>query len=86
MALNQVAQVKCLICYFNMKLILITPQLQRFPLTHFTYVYVKITFQTAGDLSMIILLFHTQCILVNYFSFLCPQSQLDKDVELFSAR
>ena len=23
---------------------------------------------------------------VNYFSFLCPQSQLDKDVELFSAR
>ena len=83
MALNQVAQVKCLICYFNMTMTLLTPQLQRFPPTHFTYVYVKITFQTAGGLRVII--FHTQCILVNYFSFLCPQSQLDKEVELFSA-
>ena len=71
----------CLICYFNMKTTLITAQ---FPLTHFAYVHVKIAFQTAGDLGIII--FHTQCILVNYFSFLCPQSQLDKDVELFSAQ
>ena len=35
-----IAQVICLICYFNMKMTL-TAQLQRFPLTQFTYVYVK---------------------------------------------
>ena len=78
------AQVMCLTCYFNMKLTLITAQFQRFPLTHFTYVYVTMTFQTAGGLGFII--FHAQCILVKHFSLLCPQSQLDKDMEQFLAQ
>ena len=60
---------------------LITKQPQTFPQTHFKYVHVKTTFQTAVNLTIML---HAHCILVKHFKFLWLQ--LDKEMEQLLAQ